>query len=65
MTLNEFYDAVAREADTPKKPIDAGTVRHVLTVAFRQLSRAMVTDALTLLGKGLASAAKVKPIPKK
>lgn len=65
MTLNEFYNEVVREADTPKKPIDAGVVRHVLTVAFRLLAKVPVTDALALLGKGLASAAKVKPIPKK
>lgn len=62
MKLNDLYNEVSKKADTAKKPIDAGTTRHVLTVAFKLLGQLPAAECHETLAKAMASAAKAKPV---
>ena len=58
MTLSEFYDDVARKADTDKVKIGAAETKRVLSEAFKILA---TLDAVTLtdvIAKGVATAKK-------
>jgi hypothetical protein len=56
MTLNEFYDAVARVADTAKTKISAAETRRVLSEAFKVLATLDGPSLTVLLAKGLQNA---------
>lgn len=58
MNLNEFYNEVARRADTGKTAITAAETRRVLSEAFLVLNKMKAADAAGVVAKGLASAAK-------
>ena len=60
MTLNEFYNEVARHADTDTLKINAADTRRVLHVAFGVLAKMDRPDLLTVIAKGID-----KAIPKK
>ena len=64
MTLTEFYDEVARKADTPGTKIGAAETKRVLAVAFELMQGYDAATVLELIGKGLATAKK-KAAPKK
>jgi hypothetical protein len=58
MTLNEFYDEVARKADTDKTKISAAETKRVLSEAFKILAPLDATTVTELIAKGLATAKK-------
>lgn len=60
MNLSDFYNEVARRADTPKTQINVAEVKRVLSVAFQVLNEQAAPLVVELLGKGLAAAAKKK-----
>ena len=60
MTLNEFYNAVARRADTAKTHINAADTRRVISEAFVVLSKMKAPEANAVIAKALASASKKK-----
>jgi hypothetical protein len=60
MTLSEFYDAVARRADTDTTKITAADTRRVLSEAFKVLAKCNTTTCLDVVAKGVATAAKKK-----
>jgi hypothetical protein len=56
MTLTEFYDAVARRADTDKTRIGAAETRRVLSEAFQVLGGLSAADLAAVLSAGLNNA---------
>lgn len=60
MTLNDFYNAVAKRADTAKTQITAAETRRVLSEAFVVLSKMNAVDSSNIVAKGIASGAKKK-----
>ncbi|TWT77123.1 hypothetical protein Pla123a_25540 [Posidoniimonas polymericola] len=64
MTLNEFYNEVARRTDTAKTKINAAETRRVISEAFVLLSGMSAADSSALVAKALAAGAK-KSAPKK
>jgi hypothetical protein len=60
MKLTEFYDTVARRADTAKTKINAADTRRVLSQAFKVLSGLDATSFSEVIAKGVATAKKKK-----
>lgn len=58
MTLNDFYDAVARRADTDKTKITAADTRRVLSEAFKVLATLDAAGFAEVVAKGVATAKK-------
>lgn len=58
MNLTEFYNEVARLADTEKTHISAAETKRVLAVAFSVLQTQDAATVLDLVAKGLAAAKK-------
>ncbi|NMG23115.1 hypothetical protein [Brasilonema bromeliae] len=58
MTLTDFYNAVAKQADTDKTAIGVADTKRVLAVAFSVLHTLPTADVLDVIAKGLATAAK-------
>lgn len=58
MTLTDFYNEVAKQADTDTLKIGAADTKRVLAVAFSVLHKMPTADVLDLIAKGLATAAK-------
>jgi hypothetical protein len=56
MSLSEFYDAVARRADTDTTKISAAETRRVLSEAFRVLAGMDAATVADVIAKGLANA---------
>jgi hypothetical protein len=56
MTLNEFYNEVARQADTDTLKIGAADTKRVLATAFTLLAKQDAATVLDLVAKGLAAA---------
>lgn len=60
MNLNDFYNEVARRADTEKTKIGAADTKRVLSEAFRLLVEQDAATAADVFAKGLATAKKKK-----
>lgn len=60
MKVNDFYNEVARRADTEGTKINVAETKRVLTQAFKLLNELSPAEAVETLGKALASAAKAK-----
>lgn len=58
MTLTDFYNEVAKKADTDTLQIGAADTKRVLAVAFSVLHGLPTVEVLDLVAKGLATAAK-------
>lgn len=58
MTLGDFYNEVARLADTAKTKIGAADTKRVLAVAFSLLAKMDAADATDIVSKGLNTAKK-------
>lgn len=58
MNLSEFYNEVARRADTEKTAIGVADTKRVLSEAFLVLSAMDSADCTQLLGKALSTAKK-------
>lgn len=58
MNISEFYNEVARNADTDKTQITVAETKRVLSEAFKILAAMDATDATQLLGKALSAAKK-------
>lgn len=58
MTLTEFYDEVARRADTDKTQISAAVTKRVLSEAFGVLVAHDAATVADVVAKGLATAKK-------
>jgi hypothetical protein len=58
MTLSEFYDEVARRADTDKTKINVADTKRVLSEAFLVLHTLDAATVTELVAKGLAGAKK-------
>lgn len=57
MKLTEFYDEVARRADTEKTKIGAADTRRVLSEAFAFLASLDAATCSDVIAKGLNNAA--------
>lgn len=60
MTLSDFYNEVARRADTEKTHIGVADTKRVLSEAFKVLSGLDAASAAEVFAKGLATAKKKK-----
>ena len=60
MNLSEFYNEVARRADTEKTKINAAETKRVLSEAFKLLASLDAAACAELVAKALATAAKKK-----
>jgi len=60
MKVTDFYNAVARKADTDTTKINAAEVRRVLATAFEELSSLPAAEAMDVVAKAMVSAAKRK-----
>lgn len=60
MTLSEFYDAVARQADTGKLKIGAADTKRVLSEAFKILAAMDAGGLSDIIAKGVSTANKKK-----
>ncbi|MGF1579636.1 MAG: hypothetical protein ACFCD0_09760 [Gemmataceae bacterium] len=58
MKISEFYDEVARRADTDKTEINVAITKRVLSEAFIVLAGLETADAIDTVAKGIATAAK-------
>lgn len=58
MSLTDFYNEVARQADTDTLKIGASETKRVLAVAFSVLAKQDATTVLTVIAKGLENAKK-------
>lgn len=56
MTISDFYDEVARRADTDKTKIGAAETKRVLSEAFKVLAGMTAADAFEVVGKAMAAA---------
>lgn len=60
MTISDFYNEVARKADTDKTKIGAAETKRVLSEAFKILAAMSAADALDVIAKCVTNAAKKK-----
>lgn len=60
MNLTEFYNEVARRADTDKTQINVAEVKRVLAVAFQVLNEQPPATVVDVVAKGLTAASKKK-----
>ncbi|MBX7103497.1 MAG: hypothetical protein K1X57_05425 [Gemmataceae bacterium] len=60
MTLSDFYNEVARRADTDKTHIGAAETKRVLSEAFKILVGLDSATAAEIIAKGLSTAKKKK-----
>jgi hypothetical protein len=60
MKVNDFYNEVARKADTTGTKINAAATRRVLKVAFQMLGKMSATEFSETVAKAVASASKKK-----
>jgi hypothetical protein len=58
MKVNDFYNEVARHADTPTLKINAADTKRVLHVAFKILAKMKAADCADTIAKALALGAK-------
>jgi hypothetical protein len=58
MNLSDFYNEVARQADTGKQAIGVSDTKRVLAVFFSELAKMDAAAALALLSKGVELAKK-------
>ena len=58
MKLNDFYNEVARLADTDKTKINVSETKRVLSVAFDLLHKMDAAEMTDTIAKGLAQAKK-------
>jgi hypothetical protein len=58
MTLSDFYNEVARLADTNTQKISASETKRVLAVAFSVLAKQDAATVHEVVGKGLSAAMK-------
>ncbi|MEQ8209984.1 MAG: hypothetical protein RH917_09145 [Lacipirellulaceae bacterium] len=58
MNLSQFYNEVARKADTKGTSISAAETKRVLSEMFLLLAKMDATDATAILSKGLTAAKK-------
>jgi len=58
MNLSEFYNEIARRADTAGTEINVAEVKRVLAVMFDVLEDLKPAEAFEVIAKGLASAGK-------
>jgi hypothetical protein len=58
MNLTEFYNEVARQADTDTQKIGASETKRVLAVAFSILATHDAATVMELIAKGLTVAKK-------
>jgi hypothetical protein len=56
MTLTDFYNDVARNADTDTLKIGASETKRVLAVMFTQLAKLGTAEAFAVIAKGLENA---------
>jgi hypothetical protein len=56
MTLTDFYNEVARNADTDTLKIGASETKRVLAVMFLQLVKLDAAEAFAVIAKGLENA---------
>jgi hypothetical protein len=60
MNLNDFYNEVARKADTDRTQITAAETKRVLSEAFKILAAMKAADAAEVIAKGMQTAARKK-----
>ncbi|MFO0810833.1 MAG: hypothetical protein U0746_19560 [Gemmataceae bacterium] len=60
MNLSQFYDEVARHADTDKTKIGAAETKRVLSEAFKILAAMDAVTFADVIAKGVANAKKKK-----
>lgn len=60
MKLTDFYNEVAKRADTGKTNINAADTKRVLSEAFLVLSELDAAELADTIAKGLATAKKKK-----
>ena len=60
MKVNDFYNEVARRADTEGTKINVADTKRVLSQAFKLLNEMNAADAADTIAKALAAAAKAK-----
>ena len=58
MTLTEFYNEVARNADTDTLKIGASETKRVLAVMFSQLIKLDAPMVFDIIARGMENAAK-------
>lgn len=58
MSLTDFYNEVARHADTDTLKIGASETKRVLAVMFTQLAKLDAATAFDLIARGLENAKK-------
>ena len=58
MTVNDFYNEVARKVDTDKTKINAAETKRVLSEAFKLLAAMPAAEALDIVAKAVGTAAK-------
>ncbi len=58
MKLTDFYNQVARSADTDKTQISVADTKRVLSEAFIHLAKLSATECNDTIAKGLAAAQK-------
>lgn len=58
VNLSEFYNEVARHADTDKTEITIADTKRVLSEAFKVLAKMDACDSAQVIAKGLAAARK-------
>lgn len=56
--MNEFYNEVSRRTDTGGTQINVAETKRVLAIAFQVLAEMTTEDALDIVAKGVAKAAK-------
>ncbi len=60
MTVTEFYNEVARLADTDRTKINVADTKRVLAVGFSVLCKLDAAECADVIAKGLAQAKKKK-----
>jgi hypothetical protein len=60
MKINDFYNEVARRADTEGTKINAADTKRVLSQAFQLLAGLDAAECTDTIAKALANAAKAK-----
>jgi hypothetical protein len=60
VTISDFYNEVARKADTDKTKIGVADTKRVLSEAFKILAAMSTADAFDVVGKCITNAAKKK-----
>ena len=65
MKVTDFYNEVARRADTSSTKINVAETKRVLAVGFEVLNELSAAEFSDVVAKGLAAAAKKKAAKKK